>query len=332
MISLCTARTLTLSKATRYPRRALGCLRAFALPLCIAWGLTLSCTETTSEHFIGSAVVEAQTYQVGPAIQGQILAMHADEGDEIGAGQLMALLDTVPPKLALAEVQAAAAELQQRIAAHRAQLEATKSEVRGIKRELDRVRPLVENGSVPSQQLDQLQTKYESAQFNQKAAAATLSAVSAKSRTLEARTAQIEDQLRRCRITAPVSGMVLTRYRSLGEVAGPAAPLFEIASYDTVWTDFFVPQPLLGEMSVGRAVRIRVDTGDESQAATFVPARISWVSDEAEFSPKNVQTRDARNELVFRVRAEAANPNRLLKRGLPVEVWREAPDGAGSDS
>ncbi len=306
--------------------------RTLVSPLVAMCLASFGCPEGVSVPFDGSAVIEAQTYQVGPAIQGQIVAMHAGEGDAVDSGGLIALLDTVPLQLRLDEVQASAAELQRQVAAHRAHVEAAKAEVRGLKRELDRIRPLVDNGSVPSQQKDQLETKYETAQFRQKAAAASLSAVAAKRHTLAAKRAQVEEQLGRCRVSAPVSGMVLTRYRSRGEFAGPAAPLFEIASYDTVWADFFVPQPLLGEVSVGRTVYIRVDTPDDEPSAAFVPAEITWVSDEAEFAPKNIQTREARNELVFRVRAQAANTERILKRGLPVEVWRRAPDDTSAGS
>ena len=300
--------------------RAAG--RAAAAGLAASLALLPGCGGRAQRDMLGSAVVEAQTYQVGATVQGQVASVLADEGQAVAPGQLMAVLDSVPYRLLLDELQAAFAELQSQVSAAHAQLEAAKSEVRGLKRELDRIRTLVDKGSAPAQQKDQLETQHESASFRVKAATASLAALSGKRKTLEARQAQLRDQIGRCSITAPAAGTVITRYRALGEVAGPAAPLFEIASYDTVWADFFVPQTALGALAVGQAVRIRVDTGDGASRARFVPAAISWISDDAEFSPKNVQTRQARNELVFRVRARAANPDRFLKRGLPVEVWR----------
>jgi HlyD family secretion protein len=150
-----------------------------------------------------------------------------------------------------------------------------------------------------------------------------IAALKAKTDGLDAKKAQLLEQRSRCFIKAPCAGTVLTRYRSLGEMAGPASPIFEIGSYDTVWADFFVPQPVLGSLAIDQQVRIRIDTWVEGKdAEQFVPAAVVRISDEAEFSPKNVQTRESRNELVFRVRARAANPERLLKRGLPVEIWR----------
>ncbi len=284
---------------------------------------TLGCAPTVHPDFLGSAVIEAHTTQLTATVAGQILALYTDEGRAVNAGDTLAVVDTVPVVLLLGELDAGFAELKQQVAARYAEVEAGKSEVRGLKREMDRIRSLVEKGSAPQQQLDQLTTQYETAQFRLKSASSMIAALKAKTASLEAKRAQLLEQFRRCCVTAPCGGTVLTRYRSVGEMAGPTAPLFEIGSYDTVWADFFVPQPLLGSLKVNQDVRVRVDTwSDGSQGELFVPASIAWIADDAEFSPKNVQTRESRNELVFKVRARAANPERLLKRGLPVEIWR----------
>jgi HlyD family secretion protein len=79
---------------------------------------------------------------------------------------------------------------------------------------------------------------------------------------------------------------------------------------------------MLPQFSLGKALRIRLDDADGKKQETFLPAVISWISSDAEFSPKNIQTRESRNELVFKIRAMAPNTNGFLKRGLPVEVWK----------
>lgn len=298
----------------KHPTPAVGSLLA-------AVALLYGCGERLPDDFLGSAVVDVRTYEVGTTVQGQIANVYKDEGQPVTRGETIAIIDTVPLRLSLDELQASYAELNKQIGARRAEVEAAKSEVRGLKREVDRIRNLVEKGSAPAQQLDKLETSYESAQFKLKGAESALASVATRRRSLQAKEAQLREQLRRCYVQAPTGGLVLTRYRSEGEIAGPAAPLFQIGSYDTVWADFFVPQPVLGALSVGSTVRIRVDR-PESQGPLLVPASVIWVSSDAEFSPKNIQTREARNELVFRVRARAANPEGVLKRGLPVEIWR----------
>jgi HlyD family secretion protein len=125
-------------------------------------------------------------------------------------------------------------------------------------------------------------------------------------------------------VAAPSSGVVLTRYRNVGEIVAPANPIFNIGEFDTLYADFFVPQTKLASLKFGDAVRIRLDNQSPTarEPARFVPAVITWIGSEAEFSPKNIQTRQSRNELVFRIRATIPNSDGSLKRGLPVEVWR----------
>jgi HlyD family secretion protein len=110
----------------------------------------------------------------------------------------------------------------------------------------------------------------------------------------------------------------------VGEVALPGNPFFELAKYDTMQVDFYVTQPMLPSFKLGQGVRLRLDNETVGGKGTpvFCPAIVSWISSEAEFSPKNIETRESRNDLVFKIRALAANKDGVLKRGLPVEVWR----------
>jgi HlyD family secretion protein len=114
----------------------------------------------------------------------------------------------------------------------------------------------------------------------------------------------------------------MTRYKNEGELAIPGQIIYDISAVDTVHADFFAPQPMLAELGSGQTVRIRIDHEEREDSSSFVPGVISWISDDAEFSPKNIQTRKSRNELVFRIRVRAGNRDNILKPGLPVEIWR----------
>jgi HlyD family secretion protein len=127
--------------------------------------------------------------------------------------------------------------------------------------------------------------------------------------------------LKRCEIRAPVTGKILTRFRNVGEWASPTQPIYEMSRGDTLRADFYVPQPLLSSLALGEKVYIRVDT--EKGVAKHLPAAISYISDEFEFAPKNIQTRESRNELVFEIRVTSPNPDGILKKGMPVEIWKK---------
>lgn len=289
--------------------------------------LAVHCDKTTGKDFLGSAVVEAKTYTVATTAQGSVVAMLRDEGQKVVAGEILAIIDTVQLSLLKQEILAGKSELGASLAAQAAQNNALQSDAAGIDREFTRVDQLVKKGSAPEQQRDNLGTQLQSSQMRLAASRHTITSFQAKSSSLAIKLQEIDDQIRRCYVRSPVNGIVLTRYRNVGEVAGPGNPFFEIGAFDTLYADFFVPQTMLASITYNQAVRIRLDDQGPSAGAgksgeTFLPGKVTWIGSEAEFSPKNIQTRQSRNELVFRIRATIPNTDGMLKRGLPVEVWR----------
>jgi HlyD family secretion protein len=296
----------------------------FVLFVLLIIGTQLNCSATRSKDFIGSAVVEAQTYQIATTAQGTIVALYKDEGQQVAKGELVAVIDTVPFVLKLNELFASLAELTSSISAKKVEVSSQESDVKGVEREYKRIATLVSQGSAPSQQKDNLETQVASSSLRVQANRGVLSGLQAKINTINAQKAQLMDQLSRCYVRAPVSGAVLTKYKNLGEVALPGNSIFEIGKYDTMQIDFYVTQPMLPSFKLGQIVRIRLDSEapGRKDKQVFLPAQVTWISSDAEFSPKNIQTRESRNELVFKIRSMAANTDGQLKRGLPVEVWR----------
>lgn len=286
--------------------------------------LLFACSPTNSKDFVGSAVVEAQTYQISTTAQGTIVALYKDEGQQVTKGELVALVDTIPLVLRLNEIFAALAELNSTISSKKLEISSQESDVQGVEREYKRIATLVSQGSAPSQQKDNLETQVQSSALRVKANRSVLSSLQARMNSVSAQKAELADQLSRCYVHAPASGTVLTRYKNVGEVALPGNPFFELGKYDTMQVDFYVTQPMLPSFKLGQKVRLRLDneTPGGRETPVFCPAVITWISSDAEFSPKNIQTRESRNELVFKIRAMAANAEGQLKRGLPVEVWR----------
>lgn len=291
----------------------------------LGWGLAAAalagCGRNLDPDFIGSAIVEADTYQVAALTQGPLVGIYKQEGQPVADGELLGIVDTLPYVLQLREARAGLAELDASLKSRQKDIQSGEADVKGLARDYGRIAPLAREGSLPAQQEDRLSANLESARAKLSASKQSLSGIEAKREGLEARIALLEDQVARCYLRAPAEGRVLTRYKNPDEPAAPGQPVYEIGREDTLQADFFVPQTWLAGLRLGQAVRIRLD-GAEGKDAVFLPAAITWISDEAEFSPKNIQTRESRNELVFRVRARAANKDGMLKRGLPVEVWR----------
>jgi HlyD family secretion protein len=127
-----------------------------------------------------------------------------------------------------------------------------------------------------------------------------------------------------CDIAAPLTGTVLTRYHEPGEQVAPGTKLFTLADLREVWAYVYVPQPMLAQLKLGMNVEGHLpELGDKA-----LPGRIIKINDEAEFTPKNVQTRQERTRLVYGVKVLFKNPGGLLKPGMPIEVaLPEAPRG-----
>lgn len=313
----------------RRAARAVGIAKAMAMAMAAAAVAAMAamvltgCGGRTDPAFIGSAIVEAQTYQVAALVQGKLVGLYKQEGQPVTSGELLAVVDSIPFTLQLQEAEAGLIELSSGTRARANEIKAAQAEIRGLERDYARIEPLVKEGSLPPQQGDKLASALDAARLKLSASRDMLASLGGKQQGLEARIAQIREQLRRCYLRAPASGRILTRYKNPEEIAAPGQPVFEIGKEDTLQVDFFVPQTMLAGIKYGQAVRLRLDAPDGAKGGeTFLPAAISWIGHEAEFSPKNIQTRESRNELVFRVRALAPNKDGMLKRGLPVEVWK----------
>jgi HlyD family secretion protein len=119
-----------------------------------------------------------------------------------------------------------------------------------------------------------------------------------------------------CTIRAPLDATVLTRYREPGEQVGPGVKLLTLGDLHTPWAYLYVEQPLLVKLHTGMTVNAYLpELGNRA-----LPGKIIKLSDAAEFTPKNVQTREERTRLVYGVKIEFANPDGLLKPGMPIEV------------
>lgn len=131
-----------------------------------------------------------------------------------------------------------------------------------------------------------------------------------------ARTKRDNDlKLRWCRVESPINGMVITRFREVGEVVSPGAPLISVANPYDIWAYFYVPYGMLHRLRVGQNV-----IGILPEAADMkFPGRIIKISEVAEFTPKNVQTRDERTRLVYGVKVQFENPDLILKSGMTIE-------------
>jgi HlyD family secretion protein len=126
----------------------------------------------------------------------------------------------------------------------------------------------------------------------------------------------ITHQLEKARVDSPLSGQILERYVEAGELVNVGTKLFSVADLSHLWLDVYVPESKLGLVQVGQEVEITVDSFPDE----VFEGKVIFINGEAEFTPKNIQTKEERSKLVYRVRLDVPNPDNKLKIGMPADA------------
>lgn len=295
----------------------------------------------SGERLEASGTVEATDADLGFNLPGRILEVTVREGDAVERGQLLATLDAaeLEAKRAAAESQADAArallsELEsgarsEDVAQARAGVRAAVERVESARREMDRARALHEGGAISREALDRATTAYELAEASLDQAREQLGAVESGPRSeriaaqraavgsAEAAIRQVDAALANAVVRAPFPGRVTIRHREPGETVQPGLPVLTVMDPDDRWVRIYIPEDRIGAVSVGQPARIASDTYPDREYA----GRVVFIAREAEFTPRNVQTREERVKLVYAVRVQIIGDEELvLKPGVPADV------------
>ncbi len=283
----------------------------------------------------------------------RIARMLVQEGDPVRAGQLVAELDTRRLDLAVANT-ASQVESQRQVLARleagtrpedikkvRADFEAAQVEAGNAQRNDQRLRDLAARHLASQEQADNARAAADAAAARQRAAAETLALavagprkedIAAARATLEALQAQLALERRKladAELYAPASAVVQDRLLEPGDMASPDRPVYTLALVDPLWVRAYVSEPDLGKIRPGMAARV---TTDSFPGRTY-RAWIGFISPTAEFTPKSVETREVRTQLVYQVRVYVCNPRNELRLGMPATVTiplQQPPVKAGS--
>ncbi|MDQ7040818.1 MAG: efflux RND transporter periplasmic adaptor subunit [Rhodothermus sp.] len=312
-------------------------LHLFAL---LMTGVLVGCQAAHPDVLEVSGTIEATDIQLAARSTGEIVQFFVDEGDRVARGQPLVCLDTTQLVLQLrqaeAEVVAARARLALLEAGARAedlrQAEARLTQARlrleQAQRDAARLETLHAEGSATDRQLEDVRLQLQLAEAEYQAAQAQLEKLRhlarpeelaiARARVIqaEARRDLLRHQLEDACLEAPTDGIISRRVADSGELATPGSVLLTLIRLDTVYVQLYIPEPMIGTVQYGQPVTIRVDTWPDR---TF-KGRVTYIAPEAEFTPRNVQTKEERTRLVFRIKVALPNPEGLLKPGMPADA------------
>jgi HlyD family secretion protein len=283
--------------------------------LLIAGLLIISCGKQNQAPG-GSGLIEATEIVVSSEISGQLKSLRFDEGDSIKMGDTIAEIDTVTTMLRLHQAEATRQMAETKVRVSSINIEQTSYNLDLAKKEYDRVSALLESGSVNQQQYDIKETAYHQAVLSKKQADATNASTLAELAKAESEITLLQKQLSDCFPKAPESGVITNKFVEVGELISVSKPLVKIAKLDTVWVKVYLPPSDLTRISLGGHALVDPEDGRSKPLG----GKVSWISDQAEFTPKNVQTKEARADLVYAVKITIPNPGKILKIGMPVAV------------
>ncbi len=271
--------------------------------------------------FDAAGTFEATEVTVSAEAAGRILWFGAREGDRLAAGELVGAIDSVQiylQKLQLERQQASLSSSRPDIAKQAAAL---RERIARQRTECRRVENLLRDGAATLKQRDDAEAQLKVLEGELEALLSTLgkntASIDENTSALDLQIARAEDRLAKCRIVSPVAGTVLARYAEAGELAAPGRPLMKVADLEHIHLRAYFTSDQLANLRLGEQVTVTADFGGGNRYD--YPGRVVWIASESEFTPKNIQTRDSRANLVYAVKIAVENDGRL-RIGLYGEV------------
>ncbi len=286
--------------------------------ICLA--LLFSCSSKNNQaDAVGS--FEAIETMVSAESNGKIMLFTIEEGDQVKAGEVVGSIDSTQLYLSkLQLLQNKKAVLSSRPDIH-AQLEALQRELDNAISDKKRIEKLVAGEVASQKQLDDANSRIAVLQSRIEAQKSLLgtntSAIDEQASVVNAQLAQVEDQLKKCRIINPIPGTVLATYVNPFEMTSVGRPLYKVANLDEIILRAYITSDQFVKIKIGQTVDVMVD--DEKGGARKFSGTISWINNQAEFTPKTIQTKNERANLVYAIKVKVKNDG-TLKIGMYGEV------------
>ena len=281
--------------------------------------LAISCTKEA--EFDAQGTFEATEVVVSSEATGRILNFDIEEGMAIAANQAVGTIDSLQLHLQRKQLVAQQSALLASRPDVKKQVAALREQIAKQKTELRRVENMLRDGAATQKQKDDIEAQIKILEGQLEAQLSTLdkntSTINGNSVVLEAQIAALDDRISKCRIISPVGGTVLVKYAEAGELASAGKPLMKIADLKNIYLRAYFTSDQLANVKLGDEVKVVADFGGTERYD--YTGRVAWISSESEFTPKTIQTKDSRANLVYAVKIAVENDGRL-KIGLAGEV------------
>lgn len=289
----------------------------FILMLALIW----SGCKKNNLKYDAVGVFEANDLLVSAEAQGLIKMLDIEEGDLLESGQVVGYIDTTQLSLQKKQLLASKKALQASKPDTEKQMQALRAEIAHLRSEKNRIENLRKGDVATEQQLDDITAKIKIAESRLSALQSTLhtsvESLNEQSSAVDIQMAQINEKIQKSQIVNPMKGVVMRKYTDAGEILLPGRPLYRIADMNTIFLRAYVSSTQLSKLKLGQTLNVYSDY-DEKDRKKY-SGKITWISEKAEFTPKTIQTKDERENLVYAIKIAVQNDG-MLKIGMYGEV------------
>lgn len=286
------------------------------LGLCSLLALFSACGNGAPKYD-ATGTFETTEVLVSAEASGRLLYFDIEEGMLLKAGEEVGVVDTVQLYLKKLQLEASLKSVEEQRPDILKQVAATKEQISAAQRERNRVANLLKVGAANQKQLDDAEDQLEVLRKQLVAQNSTLSnshqSLTWQSSSVGIQVAQVEDQLKKCHITSPITGTVLAKYAEAGELTAMGTPLFKVADTEQMYLRAYITSEQLSQVKLGQKVTVFSDYGTDEHKQ--YPGVVTWISDTLEFTPKTILTKNERANLVYAVKIAVHNDG-LLKIGM----------------
>lgn len=288
------------------------------------------CTAENRKDFTGSGTIEATEVTVSAQARGEITALNVEEGTTIAKDAVIATIDTEESALQKTAAEAGLEELAANKTILRRELDAAGEAVKqaaatlaNTEKNRARFANLLADNAATAEQVDRIGTEYELAVSRKRAAEKQLDVLKSRIGALDTTHEKIERELAIIDkhiadgvVTAPLDGVVIDTFVERGEVVNYGSPVCTVADLKNVWLMIYVGEEDMGKITLGQKAKVRIDSFPGRDFA----GAVAWLSQKAEFTPKNVQTKESRVDLVYAVKIVIDNSEGVFKIGMPADA------------
>lgn len=301
------------------------------ISICFFSVLFFQSCKTGEEDFDASGSFEADEVVVSAELSGQLLEFQVDEGDSLSKGQVVGIINAANIALQKEQVQASIEALSQKtsdvtsqVALLQDQIRVQQSQLDNLLHERERIERLLKADAATGKQLDDINAQIDVIRKQISVTQQQITVHKTNTNTqnrgilsekgpLQKRVAQLDEQLSKSKVFNPVSGTVLTKYAEQGEVTAPGKALYKISDLSLITLRAYITGVQLPKVRTGQTVTVLVDNGEDSYKN--YEGNITWISDKAEFTPKTIQTKEERANLVYAIKVKVKNDG-FLKIGM----------------